>query len=160
MLINIIGGFSIMDLPYCQDCRNDPFWGAAEELAVPLGDFPNKNYKEAREVRKEADNLRPEDQEDDNHRLEDQVAAGIVAAQAVVKNTVEGQEDLETHRTWALNHTSNPAMSLSLGIQGKTLMVARQIVEPVSPHMWKEIGPASPCSCLSTNLRLSHAQFL
>jgi hypothetical protein len=132
--------------------------GVVEELAVPLEDFPNKNYKEARQ---EADNHRPEDQEDDNHQLEDQAAASTVVAQAVVKNIVEGPGDPETC-TWAPkpNHTSNQGMSASLEIQGKTLVVERQIAEPVSPHMWQEIGPASPCYCLSTNLRLSLGRFL
>lgn len=135
--------------------------GAAEELAEPLEDFPNKDYKEAREVRRGADNLRPEDQEDDNHRLEDQGVEGTAAPQAVVKNTAEGPEDLEAY-TWAPkpDHTLNLTMSLSLEIQGKT-SVEKQIAKPVSPHMWQEIGPASPsCFCLSTNLRLSLSQFL
>jgi hypothetical protein len=105
--------------------------GAAEELAEPLEDFPNKNYKgvqEVREVRKERYNLLPEVQEEDNHRLEDQVAdqvaAGIVAAQAVMKNTVEGPEDLEACTLAPKpDHTSNQAMSLE--IQGKTMVVER-----------------------------------
>lgn len=147
-----------MDLPYCQDYRNDPSLGAAEESAVPLEDFLNTSYKEVREVLKEANNLLSEDQEDDNH-LEDQAAVGTVAAQAVVTNTVEGPKDLETC-TWAPNHTLNPAMFASLEIQGKTLVVERQLAEAVSLHMWREIGPASPCSCLSTNLHWSLAQFL
>lgn len=125
---------------------------------MPLEDFLNTNYKEVQEVLKEANNLRPEVQEDDNH-LEDQAAVGTVAAQAVVTYTVEGPEDLETC-TWAPNHTLNPAMCVSLEIQGKTLVVERQIAEAVSLHMWREIDPASPCSCLSTNLHLSLAQFL
>jgi hypothetical protein len=153
-----ISSFRIIDLPYCQDYRNDPSLGVAEESAVPLEDSLNTSYKEVREVLKEANNLRPEDQEDDNH-LEDQTAVGTVAAQAVVTNNVEGPEDLETC-TWAPNHISNPAMSVSLEFQGKTLVAERQIAEAVSLHMWREIGPACPCSCLSTNLHWSLAQFL
>jgi hypothetical protein len=81
------------------------------------------------------------------------VAGSTAAARIVGQNTVEGLGDSDTGVQ--LNHTSNPATSLTWEIQGK-MTKERQIAGAISPRMRMGKGPPSqPCSGLSTNPHLS-----